>query len=143
MTQSSFQRRLVLAGAVLFLLGLVQGAAVPAFTNPRMALSAHLTAVQSGTAIMVAGLAWSFAELSPALERVARLSIIYGLYGLWTGLTLAAASGASQSLPIAGAGHAASATIEAGVSAIVVVSSVVITLGWAVFVVGLLRSRRG
>jgi (hydroxyamino)benzene mutase len=136
------QRQLVIVGALLFLIGLLQGAVVPMFTNPRMALSAHLTAVQSGTAVMVAGMVWSSATLSPALERVARWAIIGGLYGLWTGLTLSAATGASQTLPIAGAGYSASAAVEAGVSALVLLSSVVIVLGWGLFVVGLLRTKR-
>jgi hydroxylaminobenzene mutase len=132
---------LVVAGAALFLLGLLQDAAVQSFANPRMALSAHLTAVQSGTALMVVGVVWSAVSLSVALSKVARSTIVLGMYGLWLGLTLSAATGASDALPIAGAGYDADRLVETGVSAIVLGSSTLMTLGWFLFLVGLIRSR--
>lgn len=139
---SSAQRTLLVAGAALFLLGLLQGAAVQTFANPRMALSAHLTAVQSGTALMIVGVVWSALSRAPRTGAFTRWAIVIGMYGLWIGLTTAAATGASKDLPIAGAGHSADATIEQIVSAIVLGSSVLMTLGWIMFLVGLIRSGR-
>ncbi len=136
------QRTLIVAGALLFLLGLLQGAAVPMFANPRMALSAHLTAVQSGMALMIVGLVWSELSLRPRTGVFARLAITIGIYGLWAGLTLAAATGASRGLPIAGAGHAAPAAVEQIVSAIVIGSSGLMTLGWIMFLAGLIMVGR-
>jgi len=133
-------KELLVAGALLFLLGLLQGAAVQAFVNPRMALSAHLTAVQSGMAIMVAGIVWRRVALAGGLKALARWTIASGMYGLWLGLTASAATGASQTLPIAGAGHQASQVIELGVSAIILVSSAAITVGWSLLVLGLIRA---
>ena len=138
----SFQKSLIVAGAVLFLLGLLQGAAVQTFANPRMALSAHLTAVQSGMALMIVGAIWSAVSLSAGLLAVAKWTTITGMYGLWLGLTLSAATGASDALPIAGAGHGAEPLAETAVSAIVVGSGVLMTIGWSVFVVGLIRRGR-
>lgn len=138
---TSFQKSLVLAGAILFLLGLLQGAAVQSFANPRMALSAHLTAVQSGLALMIIGVIWPTVSLRAALLKATRWAVILGMYGLWLGLSLSAATGASNALPIAGAGYNADRLSEAGVSAIVLVSSGVMTLGWLLFVVGLIRHR--
>lgn len=139
---SNAQRGLIVAGAALFLLGLLQGAAVPAFANPRMALSAHLTAVQSGMALMVVGLVWPALSLRPALAAFARWGVIIGIYGLWIGLTLAAAAGASQGLPIAGNGHHAGAETERIVTAIIIISSALMTLGWVLFLIGLISPRR-
>jgi (hydroxyamino)benzene mutase len=141
-TRTSIQRALVVAGAILFLLGLLQGAAVQMFTNPRMALSAHLTAVQSGTALMVVGVVWPFAALRQAWRRFSASAITCGIYGLWAGLTLAAAAGASNTLPMAGAGYRASGIVEMGVSALVLVSSALMTAGWVVFVFGLVSAKR-
>ncbi|MBX9859697.1 MAG: hypothetical protein K2Y20_08930 [Sphingomonas sp.] len=107
-----------------------------------MALSAHLTAVQSGMALMIVGVVWSAVTLRPRTGAGARWAIIIGMYGLWMGLTLAAATGASKGLPIAGAGHSADATVEQFVSAIVLGSSGLMTLGWIVFLAGLIRSGR-
>ncbi|RXZ64601.1 hydrogenase [Pelagerythrobacter rhizovicinus] len=138
---ASFQKSLVVAGAILFLLGLLQGAAVQSFANPRMALSAHLTAVQSGLALMIVGVIWPAVGLNATLLKVACWAVILGMYGLWLGLTLSAATGASDALPIAGAGYKADWLSEASVSAIVLVSSGLMTLGWLLFVVGLIRRR--
>lgn len=139
MAFTTAQRAFLRAGALLFLLGLAQGAFIQAFANPRMALSAHLTAVQSGMALMIAGIAWSAAALNAIPARIARLSIVIGMYGLWIGLTIAAATSASRGLPMAGAGHGAAAATEAFVSSLILASSALMTIGWALFVIGLIR----
>ncbi len=139
MTALRFDKSLLVAGALLFLFGLVQGAMVQSFANPRMALSAHLTAVQSGMALMIAGAVWSAVELGPKLAAFSRWTTIMGMFGLWLGLTLSAATGASQSLPIAGAGYRAAPMIELAVSTLILGSSALMAIGWLVFTVGLLR----
>jgi (hydroxyamino)benzene mutase len=140
-TMSHGSKQLVVSGATLFLLGLSQGAAVPYFFNPRMALSAHLTAVQSATAIMVAGALWGWTHLSAQWNRIGRWAVIVGMYGLWLALTLSAETGASDSLPIAGEGYHAGEAMETAVSVAVVGSSVVMFAGWAIFTIGLVRKR--
>ncbi len=140
-TMSQASKQLVVAGAILFLLGLIQGAALPYFFNPRMALSAHLTAVQSGTAMMVVGAVWGWTHLSALWDLIGRWTVIAGMYGLWLTLTLSAATGASESLPIAGAGYSADAALETAVSVAVGGSSVVLVSGWTIFTIGLIRKR--
>ncbi|QNQ10311.1 hypothetical protein [Sphingomonas alpina] len=142
MTPGSFRKSLLVAGAVLFLLGLLQGVAVHSFLNPRMALSAHLTAVQSGMAIMIAGLVWPTITLAPVLKGVAHWTLVTGMYGLWIALTLSAATGASDALPIAGAGYSATPPAERLVSALIVISSASMVLGWGLLAIGLLRSKQ-
>ena len=44
------------AGFVLFALGLLIGIAIPKLRNPRMGLSAHLTAVQTGPTLIAIAL---------------------------------------------------------------------------------------
>jgi (hydroxyamino)benzene mutase len=142
MTLNHNAKMLVIAGVWLFLLGLLQGVAVPMFANPRMGLSAHLTAVQSGTALMIMGVVWSLAVWSETFEKLAFWTTLVGTYGLWLGLTLAAATGASQALPMAGHGYSASRMIELAVSAFVMVSGGLMIIGWLLFSVGVLRSRK-
>lgn len=139
----SVQKRMLVAGALLFLFGLVQGTGVQLFANPRMALSAHLTAAQSGMALMIVGVIWSAVSLQPRICSFARFTIVSGMYGLWIGLTLSAATGASDVLPIAGADHSATPVMEKAVSAIVLGSSFLMTVGWFLLVVGLVRRRAG
>lgn len=106
-----------------------------------MALSAHLTAVQSGMALMIAGVIWSAVSLGAILSNIARWTTIIGMYGLWLGLTLSAATGASGNLPIAGAGHSADRITENVVSIVVLGSSGLMIVGWLLIVIGLVRSR--
>jgi (hydroxyamino)benzene mutase len=141
MTLNHNAKMLVIAGAWLFLLGLLQGVAVPMFANPRMGLSAHLTAVQSGTALMILGVIWSLAVWSETFEKLAFWTTLVGTYGLWLGLTLAAATGASDALPMAGQGYSASRLTELAVSALVMISGGLMIIGWLLFSVGVLRSR--
>ena len=142
MTFTKTQRALIAAGAILFLLGLLQGAVVQSFANPRMALSAHLTAVQSGMALMIVGVAWQAASLAQGFANAAKWAIIAGMFGLWIGLMMSAATGASNNLPIAGAGHSADRTTETLVSIAVLGGSASMTLGWGIFVAGLFREKR-
>lgn len=134
-------RALAVVGGTLFLAGLLQGLVVDHFANPRMALSAHLDAVQSGMAVMIAAAFWSSVCLTSALERLAWWTLTVGMVGLWLGITLAATTGASEALPMAGSGFAASRPMEAAVTAIVVGSSLALLLGWALFLWGLVRGR--
>ena len=131
----------ILAGAVLFLFGLIEGAGVPSFVNPRMALSAHLTAVQSGMALMIFGVVWRWTDLPAFWSLVSRSGVTIGMYALWIGLTLSAATGAGESLPIAGAGYDAAPVAQTSVSALVLGGSLAMTIGWALFVTGLVRDR--
>ena len=131
----------ILAGAVLFLLGLIEGGLVQTFVNPRMALSAHLTAVQSCMALMIFGVVWRWTDLSAFWSRVSQWGVVAGMYLLWAGLTLSAATGAGGCLPIAGAGYTAGPVAQTSVFALVLGGSVAMTVGWALFVVGLARHR--
>ncbi|MDG6079054.1 hydrogenase [Erythrobacter litoralis] len=134
-------RSLVISGAVLFLLGLLQGGLLDLHSNPRMALSAHLTAVQSGTALIAAGAVWELVDLQVKWDAATRLLLIVSMFGLWSALTLAAVIGASEALALAGAGYEATATGEGLVTLLVTASSVAMVVGWSVFLVGLIRGR--
>lgn len=141
MTLPPAGRRLAVVGGGLFLAGLLQGLVVDHFPNPRMALSAHLDAEQSGMAVMIAAAFWSSLRLTPATERLAGWTLALGMVGLWLGITLAAMTGASEALPMAGSGFAARPPMETAVTAIVVGSSLGLLVGWALFLWGLVCGR--
>jgi (hydroxyamino)benzene mutase len=112
------------AGFILFTIGLVIGAFIPKFRNPRMGLSAHLTAVQAGTALVAFGLFWPFFNIAAWASSLLTISLVFSSVLLVVGLCLAAAFGASQSLPMAGNGFRARPTMESVVSMLTVGSSV-------------------
>ncbi|GAB5452934.1 MAG: hydrogenase [Halioglobus sp.] len=135
-------RKLIVAGVALFLLGLFQGALIPAFLNPRMALSAHLAAVQSGMAMAIFGLIWNMVNLGDRLLRVAYYTNIAGMYAVWFAISLAAFVGASRALPIAGQGFAATPTGESAVELIVTAGALATVISVALIFAGLLRTPR-
>jgi len=95
------------SGFLIFTLGLVIGTAIPRFRNPRMSLSAHTTAVQTGTALVAFGLFWPQFEVSDWAAMPLAISLIASFSILIVSLVLAASFGASETLPIAGKDTAA------------------------------------
>ncbi len=99
------QELLAWTGVLLFAIGLVGGFAIPVLKSPRIGLSAHTAAIQSGLALIA--LAWVGGRLTlsdgwaAAIAHTAWLS----LYVLWLGLMVGAYFGTGRTLPIAGAGH--------------------------------------
>ena len=112
------------AGFILFTIGLVIGAAIPRFHNSRMGLSAHLTAVQAGTALIAFGLFWPYFEIAPWASYPLALSLIISFVILVASLVLAAIFGASAALPIAGKGFRSTRAKELTVSTLAIGSSV-------------------
>ena len=109
-------RPLLIAGVLLILLGMVLGAALPVFTNPRMALSSHQQGIVAGALLVLFGLVWPFSGLVGKRARLARRLLILGAYAIWIGTLLAASFGTSRATPIVGAGYAGARWQEIGVS---------------------------
>jgi (hydroxyamino)benzene mutase len=95
---------LCFAGLALFLLGLINGFAIPRMKSPRLGLSAHLTAVQCGTFLIAAGLMWPRLAFSPIWSDVLANGLWVSLGLIWLALLLAGFFGAGQGFVIAGQG---------------------------------------
>ena len=111
--QSQTSRRLLQLGIFLFLLGLLTGFAVPAFSSPRIGLSNHLGGVMNGMFLIALGLIWPRLRLSQRISSVTFWFAIYGTFVTWTGTLLAAIWGAGGMLPFAGAGSQGTQAQEA------------------------------
>ncbi len=135
-------RRICLHGAVLFFVGLLNGAIIPLLTNTRMGLSAHLAGVQNGMVLLIFGLLWQHLGLAPARERLAERSAVLSMYAIWAALLLAAILGTSGATPIAGAGYTGTAVQEALVTALLSAGSGGILVAAFLVILGL-RARSG
>lgn len=127
---------LLLAGAVLFLLGLLTGAAIPYFANARMGLSAHLTGVQNALVLLVVGAVWPQVRLSARLLALTCWAAITSLYAFWLALVLAALWGTSRATPIAGAGFSGTPWQETFVQILLHAASFVSIGAAALLIVG-------
>ena len=136
---SEQSKKLIFWGALLFLIGLLQGALIPYFINPRMALSAHLAAVQSGMAVIIFGLLWELVSVSEKWKGLAYYTNIIGMYLVWFAISLAAIVGASRVLPIAGAGYSSSNVNETLVEIIIMAGAGLVVLSTAIIVFGLYK----
>jgi hydroxylaminobenzene mutase len=111
-------------GVLLFLLGLLTGLGQGIYRNPRVGLSAHMTGVQSGTALIAFGLLWPHLALAPGWAAPVAHTLWLSFYTIWFALVLAAFFGASKVLPIAGKGFAAKPWQEALVATVMIAGSV-------------------
>ncbi len=107
MRRYTTSRRLMWHGVFLFLLGLLTGIIVPALTNPRMGVSAHLEGVMNGVFLVVLSLVWKEARFTPKTAKATFAIALYGTYANWAATLLSAAFGTSRLTPIAGAGYTA------------------------------------
>jgi hydroxylaminobenzene mutase len=132
-------RRLLAAGAILFLVGLLSGLAVPVVTNPRMGLAAHLEGVMNGTFLIAVGAVWTRLVLSTRQRTAAAGLLLYGTYANWLFITLAALLGTSAATPIAGAGHAGAPWQEDLVTAGLVTVAIAMIVATALLALGFVR----
>ncbi|WP_019144940.1 hypothetical protein [Aeromicrobium massiliense] len=132
---------LLVAGLVLFLLGLLTGLVVPALKNPRMGVVSHLQGMTNGPFLVVVGLLWPMLALSRAWEVVAVVLLVYGTYANWLGTQLGALWGAGgRFAPHATGDHRASAGQERVVDALLVTLAPAIIVATVILIVGLLLS---
>lgn len=143
MRATNMSQPLLVLGALLFLVGLLQGAVVDVFHSPRLALSAHIAAVQNGMVLMIYGLLWSRLSLTTPLERVTQVSAIAGMYLIWLGFTLAATTGASRVLKFSGAGFSASQPFELATGALIYAGAGASIVAAFLVLLGLVRNRPG
>jgi hydroxylaminobenzene mutase len=115
---SPTERRLCQSGLLLFFLGLPLGFVIHSLPDPRVALSAHLNAVQSGTALMVLGLLWSRIRLSAPLATAAAIALPLSFWGLELRILASAFAPAPHSLLMR------SATLLGAISALAMVLAV-------------------
>jgi hydroxylaminobenzene mutase len=98
---------LCFTGTLLFMLGLLTGFGIPAFRSPRIGVSAHLDAIESGLGLIAFGLLLPHLTISAGWTGAIGHSLWISLYLLWIGLLFAAVYGTGKVVPIAGAGLAA------------------------------------
>ena len=115
-------------GFVLFTLGLLAGIIIPMLRNPRMGLSAHLTAVQTGPALIAIALFWQYFSIPDSWTSGLAYALLISAFVLAAGILLAAVFGASETLPMAGKGFSATPFQEKLVSFMVRGSSVVMAV---------------
>jgi hydroxylaminobenzene mutase len=91
-------------GALLFMLGLLTGFGIPKFRSPRIGVSAHLDAIESGLGLIAFGLLLLHLRISIGWASLIGHTMWISLYVLWLGLVVGAVFGTGKSIPIAGAG---------------------------------------
>jgi len=143
MGDPSVGRRLMWHGVLLFLLGLLNGAVISRFANPRMGLSAHLTALMVGTFVLAIGASWRQLALGRRAQKITSVLIVAGAYMNWAALLLAAVVPTRSLTPLAGAPRAAGAVAEMTVTVLLVASAVALVVGCVPLLRGLHRAVPG
>lgn len=94
--------QLIFWGMVLFFLGLITGLLIPAMTNQRMGLSAHLEGILNGLFLMILGLIWPKIKCTPGMLNLIYLLVLYAGFANFAAVLLAGFTGAGKMMPIAG-----------------------------------------
>jgi hydroxylaminobenzene mutase len=124
--EKNIAKELLRHGLLLLLIGLLTGVAIPAFTNPRMGLAAHLGAVLNGMLLIVLSLAWTRIGIAGRLEKSSYGLLLYGTYSIWAANALAAIFGTSWVTPLAGAGHEGTVWQEVFVTILITTGAVAV-----------------
>jgi hydroxylaminobenzene mutase len=114
---------LCFAGLALFMLGLLNGLAIPRMRSPRLGLSAHLTGVQAGTFLIAVGLMWPRLALAQTWSDVLANGLWVSLGLIWVSLVLAGVFGAGHGLAIAGQGMTTTPARQRLVSVLLIAGS--------------------
>ncbi len=109
--------RLLQAGILLFLFGLITGLFSGQLANPRMGLTSHLEGVMNGPFLVILGLLWPRLRLGARTLAAAFWMALYGTYVNWATTLYGAAAGAGEKMaPITGKGFTGT-SFEEGVVA--------------------------
>jgi hydroxylaminobenzene mutase len=134
--------RLLIAGSLLSLMGLILGGFIPLFTNPRLALSAHEQGIIAGAFLMLLGLVWPYAVFGKIKSETTSVLLIFGTYLIWIGTLLGSILGTSRATPIAGAGFSGTIGQEITVSIVLMAGSVMTIFGMLIVTISLIRKTR-
>ena len=111
-------------GALLFLLGLLTGFGIPMFRSPRIGVSAHLDAIESGLGLIAFGLLIPHLTISTGWASVIAYTMWISFYVLWLGLLFGAAWGTGRTISLAGAGISAEPWQENAVRSLISLGSI-------------------
>lgn len=134
-------RHLMQAGFLLFLMGLLVGFAVPAFTVPRMGLASHLEGVMNGMFLVLLGLVWPKLHLGPRARRSTFWLALYGTFANLAATLVAAIWGAGRMMPLAAGGREGSPGQEAVIQVLLVTLSLSMVAVCVLVLVGLRPGR--
>lgn len=121
----------------LFLVGLITGFFIMNFTNPKMALAAHLEGVMNGTFLVVAGFIWKELQITDRLRKILYGTILYGTFANWFFSLLSAVFGTSNTTPLSGAGYTGTPIQETLVTAGLASVGITMVFSLVVIVYGL------
>ena len=130
-------RQLKRLGMFLFLVGLITGFFIMNFTNPKMALAAHLEGVMNGTFLVVAGFIWKELQITDRLRKILYGTILYGTFANWFFSLLSAVFGTSNTTPLSGAGYTGTPIQETLVTAGLASVGITMVFSLVVIVYGL------
>lgn len=131
--------QLIFWGMVLFFLGLITGLLLPAMTNQRMGLSAHLEGILNGLFLMLLGLIWPKVKCPPRVLNLIYILVLYAGFANFAAVLLAGFTGAGNMMPIAGGAEGAPA-LELVISFLLVSLTIAILAAAVLLLYGLYQT---
>lgn len=131
--------QLIFWGMVLFFLGLLTGLLIPAMSNQRMGLSAHLEGILNGLFLMILGLIWPKLKCPPPMLKLIYILVLYAGFANFAAVLLAGFTGAGKMMPIAG-GTEGTAMMEFVISFLLITLTISILAAAVLLLYGLYQT---
>lgn len=97
--QTDMARRLLRAGMLLFLLGLMSALALPLYTETTLEFTTYFELVMSGVFLVGVGLLWPNLKLNRSVLNIVFWVALVGAFGNWVGTVLGTAWSLETTIP--------------------------------------------
>jgi len=121
-------KSLLVAGMILFLIGLLSGLFIPYFENAHMGQTAHLVGVQNSIVLIVFGLTLNYISLSTMFLNLFIILSVYSMYAIWLSVALAGFSNVNSNTSIANEGITASNMLLYSGSLAIIIATLLIII---------------
>ena len=122
-------KHLLVAGMILFLIGLLSGMLIPYYEDHHMGMSTHLVGVQNAIVLIVFGLMFSHISISAKYLSLLSALSIYSMYAIWLSVALAATSTVNADNSAPALKEAITKILLYSGSLAIIIAAILITIG--------------
>ena len=122
-------KHLLVAGMILFLIGLLSGMLIPYYEDHHMGMSTHLVGVQNAIVLIVFGLMFSHISISAKYLSLLSALSIYSMYAIWLSVAIAATSTVNVDNSVSALKETITKLLLYSGSLAIIIATILITIG--------------
>ena len=122
-------KHLLVAGMILFLIGLLSGMLIPYYEDHHMGMSTHLVGVQNAIVLIIFGLMISHISISAKYLSLLSALSIYSMYAIWLSVAIAATSTVNVDNSVSALKETMTKLLLYSGSLAIIIATILITIG--------------